>query len=277
MLLCEVFRKIYACSPHAADGERLFSEVGRIVTSDKTSLKDETLVKKAVTAADIRLREQVARETIGKRGRADRTEKRFVNSSEVLQRLRALGSNSRSGSGGEASQMEVIPIANVEEQQQLAPRKEELQVDTNHPERGPNLDDVVDEEGLLPMPVLDDECLVPISSEKLCATEVVYQDFSELRATVQKLAAEIGWDDIAGPVNEMADQDQTAEECAALARSLEKCLMGEIPSRDGLLLDDDLPRDTLFGSRGFKISLQVVCSGMKFPPLTATGRLVEEA
>jgi hypothetical protein len=46
ILLCEVLRIIYSCCPSSADAGRLFSELGRIVFVEKTSLKDSTMTRK---------------------------------------------------------------------------------------------------------------------------------------------------------------------------------------------------------------------------------------
>jgi hypothetical protein len=65
VLLREVLRKVYTCCPKSADAESHLSELGRIVSVDKTSLKDSTVMQKAVLAADVRLRNRLAREAHG--------------------------------------------------------------------------------------------------------------------------------------------------------------------------------------------------------------------
>ena len=65
ILQCDVLRKIYSCCSNSADSERLFSELGRILSVNKTSLKDSTIPRKSVIAADIRMKKRVAREARG--------------------------------------------------------------------------------------------------------------------------------------------------------------------------------------------------------------------
>jgi hypothetical protein len=90
ILLCEVLRKIYSFCPNSADAERLFSELGRIVSVEKTSLKDSTMIQKAVIAADVRMQKRLARDARGEHGGISRTQQRFIDPGAVLKQLRSI-------------------------------------------------------------------------------------------------------------------------------------------------------------------------------------------
>lgn len=117
VLLREVLRKIYACCLNAADMERLFSQLGPIVTPNKTRLKDSTITQKSVIPADVRLHNQLERESRGEQLKADRLHKLFVDSGSALKRLRALDLGA---SVSPENMSEVVPIANAAEQRLLA-------------------------------------------------------------------------------------------------------------------------------------------------------------
>lgn len=185
----------------------LLSEMGRIVTPDETSLNDGTIVKKAVIDADVPLRKQDAGEAKRSAKRQNRTGKRFINSAEVLKRLKFLNADGNSAGRGEASLPNVIPVARADEQRRMAQQdlrndrilgpatsgssitvpgflSSNVPDDTQDPLGLVDVEIDISKEVELPVPILGDEIVVPINFEELCAIEVAYKDSDYLRTTV---------------------------------------------------------------------------------------------
>lgn len=80
----------YSCSSNFADAEWLFSELGRVVTENKTQFKDKTIVQKAVIAADLCLKARISREACREHVLSDRTQNRFVDIGALLKNLRSV-------------------------------------------------------------------------------------------------------------------------------------------------------------------------------------------
>jgi hypothetical protein len=93
---------------------------------------------------------------------------------------------------------------------------------------------------------------------------------------VAEVAGELGWDKFVELDENEGDEDEGVEH-AERARSFQLYEMEKIPSGTA---DDfesgDLPRDRLFGFRGFKRPLQTLVNGVVLPSMTRIGRLEEE-
>lgn len=296
LVLCEVLRKVYSCTPNAADAERLFSELGRIVTPDKTRQTDETVMMKSVIAADVRMR-RVACDGVG---RSKTEQRRFMDTNRVLSRLKALSQETREG--GSAADEQNNVLQSLDESDATAasgagnvaatPAVGDSIPDPIILEAEKRVGDMAVEdilgdahEGNVTFDNVLGDDVEDASSSELAATELAVSDYEALVRHVEKGAAELGWDmtdgELFASTGAAGSSDSTyseAEELEQRKRSFDKHPLGEIPKGssagiDSLLMTSgDLPRDKLWGFRGFKISLSDLANSIKLPPMTRIGR-----
>jgi hypothetical protein len=98
-VLAEVCRKLFSCSPNSADPERLFSELGRIVSPDRTQQCDELIEMKHVIAADVRASKTISRIRLGKTKGYVRSRKRFSEALAATLMLKAMERSTEGASG----------------------------------------------------------------------------------------------------------------------------------------------------------------------------------
>jgi hypothetical protein len=139
-----------------------------------------------------------------------------------------------------------------------------------------DLIDINSDEGAPPVASIDEGGAEAAFSEEVSATESAFNNFDALLDHVAEVAGELGWDKFVEPDENKADDDEDVE-YAERARSFQLYEMEQIPSGTA---DDfesgDLPRDRLFGFRGFKRPLKTLVNGVVLPSMTRIGRLEEE-
>jgi hypothetical protein len=139
-----------------------------------------------------------------------------------------------------------------------------------------DLIDVEDDEGDPPVAFIDDGSVEATSSEEVTATKTAFNDFDTLLDNVAEATGELGWDGFVEQ-DENDTEDDEEEEDGELLRPFQLHEMEKIPR--GTTGDDmrgDLPRDRLFGFRGFKKPLRNLVNGVAWPSMTNIGRLGEE-
>lgn len=108
-VLAEVLIIVFTCSPNSADPERLFSELGRMITPSRTRLKDEKIVQNLVVSAAVRWRKQRAYQVNGF-GSDTGKWKRFTDAAAAVLKLRVMDA----GVGGAAAIVSSTTAAVVE-------------------------------------------------------------------------------------------------------------------------------------------------------------------
>lgn len=302
LVLCEVLRKIFSCCPNSADAERLFSELGRVVTADKTRQNDETVTMKSVIAADMRMR-RAATDGVG---RTKTEQRRFMDTNALISRLKAVSDDAREGEGeivGAGDEL-VLDLQNlddcdaVEGSQTLvvtpavADTPDVIALEAEKRASDMSVEDILggNHEGNITVNSVLSDTVEDASSSEVAATELAINDYDALVRQVHETAAELGWDKefVSGELSASlsatreSELEAEAEEQAQRKLSLDKHPLGQIPKGSSLGIDnprtltrdrsDDLPRDKLWGFRGFKISLANFANSVELPPLTRIGR-----
>jgi hypothetical protein len=90
-IFAQVVKQILGALPNAADPERVFSELGRMITPTRTSLGDCQSSRMLHIAADYRVKQ---REVLGGASTTLRNIKKFSTRAEAILRLRSIGNNS---------------------------------------------------------------------------------------------------------------------------------------------------------------------------------------
>jgi hypothetical protein len=98
-VLGEVCRKLFSCSQNSADPESLFSELGRIVSTDRTQQCDELIEMKHVIAADVRASKTISEIRLGKTKGYVRSRKRFSEEPAATLILKAMDRSTEGASG----------------------------------------------------------------------------------------------------------------------------------------------------------------------------------
>jgi hypothetical protein len=85
-----VATKIFTVLPNAADPERVFSELGRMITSACTSLAYKQSRRMIRIAADYRAKTREKARASGRSGEYSKTTKKFLDVVAVMQRLKVI-------------------------------------------------------------------------------------------------------------------------------------------------------------------------------------------
>jgi hypothetical protein len=285
--LCMVAEKLFSIVPNAADPERLFSELGRLVTKGRARLAPRQSSRLTAIAASYRARASRAGE------KSDRVSKRYSDKAAAIARMRQLHRNGGVASlpGADAKSADLSTEGGPDKEDALG-HVDDQDDDDDGSIGGSSRDEsgeggVDGEESSAQLsPAQHVQSLVEgLSSEEATLemtdadiTESAVADFSgyqaALRAHLDELQNSVARPDDSPPDDNAEDEAgnciDPAEERAAREQSLALYKIGELPEENV-----DLPMDNALGGwRAAKVALRVLFSEGKvgkLAPMTTIG------